>query len=140
MFLLSHTWRIRLDKAAAFSTPVTAFLLRTLVTHPAILGTLLLLLMCRGNIGEGLMKGAETLLRDAPVGQVWTCETGVQDMSLPTRQVLTSVCQQQPMPRDVWADGTNDQLLVFYKTAVMLSLTVSGVMWLIRRANASTRR
>lgn len=139
MFLLSHTWRIRLDKAAACCTPATAFLLRTLVTHPAIMGILLLLLMCRGNIGEGLLKGAETLVRDAPAGQVWTCETDVQDMSLPTRQDLTSECRQLPVPREVWAEGANDQLLIFYKTAVMLSLTASAVMWLIRRARASSR-
>lgn len=140
MFLLSHTWRIRLDKAAAFSTPVTTFLLRTLVTHPAILGTLLLLLMCRGNVGEGLLKGAEMLLRDAPAGQVWICETDGPDKSFPARQDLSAECQQQPVPGDVWADGANDQLLIFYKTAVMLSLTASGVMWLIRRARASSRR
>lgn len=140
MFLQSHTWRIRLDKASAFCNPATAFLLRTLVTHPAILGILLLLLMCRGNIGEGLLKGAETLVRDAPAGQVWICEADGQDKSIPARQDRTPECQQQPVPRDVWADGANDQLLIFYKTAVMLSLTASAVMWLIRRARASSRR
>ncbi|MFE0587849.1 hypothetical protein [Pantoea vagans] len=123
MFLLNHTWRTRFDKAAAFLTPSTFFLLRTLVVHPAILAVLFLLLMCRGNIGEGLLSGAEGLVRDAPAGQVWACERISLQGSVPSADETAEVeCRRQVVSRSAWVEEANRSLVTFYKTAVLLSL------------------
>lgn len=139
MFLLNHTWRTRFDKAAAFFTPSTLFLLRTLVVHPAIFAVLLLLLMCKGNIGEGLLNGAEGLVRDAPAGQIWACERISLQGSVPSVDEAEGVeCRRQSVPRAVWVDEANRSLVTLYKTGVLLSLLASLLTWLIRR-QASAR-
>lgn len=139
MFLLNHTWRTRFDKAAAFLTPPTFFLLRTLVVHPAILAVLFLLLMCRGNIGEGLLSGAEGLVRDAPAGQVWACERISLQGSVPSVDEAAEVeCRRQAVSRSTWVEEANRSMVTFYKTGVLLSLLASLLTWLIRR-QASAR-
>lgn len=137
-YLLNHNWRTRLDKAAAFITPATFFLLRTRVVYPAIMGMLFLLLMCKGNIGDWVLKGAEERVRDAPAGQVWAFESP----AIPDRVLLVSVtavaeCNRQAVPRSVWVDEANRSLVLLYKTGVLISLIASVLTWLIRhRASA----
>ncbi|WP_123803055.1 hypothetical protein [Candidatus Pantoea deserta] len=138
MFLLNRSWRACLDKAAAYLTPATYFLLRTLVIHPVILGVLLFIWINGGNIGEGLLKGAEQLIRDAPAGQVWICAKNADaDVLLSGPDTTLTKCHRQAVPQSVWVDKINRTLVALYNASVQLSLISSVVAWFIRhRASA----
>ena len=139
MFFLNHIRRIRANNAAALFNQVTGFLLRTLVTHPAILGVLFLLLACNGNVGDGLLKGAEALIRDAPAGQVWTCGSMAYAQDVPSASAdAAPECHRQATARHAWVNEANRSLASLYKTGVLLSLIASVLAWLIKK-RASVR-
>jgi len=134
MFFLNHIRRICPDNAAALFNQVTGFLLRTLVTPPAIFGVLFLLLACNGNVGDGLLKGAEALVRDAPAGQVWTCTAtdNAQDAQSAIPDAAPE-CHRQAVARHAWVNEANHSLASLYKTGVLLSLIASVLAWLIKK-------
>ncbi|MDU7865616.1 MAG: hypothetical protein E7J78_00365 [Pantoea sp.] len=132
MFLLNCTWRGCLDKAAAYLTPATYFLLRTLVIHPVILGVLLFIWISGGNIGDGLLKGAEQLVRDAPAGHVWICAKNADAGVVLSVPETTPECHRQAVPQSLWVDKTNRALVALYKTSVLFSLISSVATWFIR--------
>lgn len=155
MLTLSPVWHGRLRAARQIQN----FLLQTLVIHPALLFFLLFLLSAHspGGAGQWLLKEAETLVRDAPAGQVWGCVSQAtrletwppvpdtsRDKAAPVSSDIRpapppAMCVKAAVSRDAWAAETNDTLLFLYKAGVVLSV-ISGlaVRHFRRRANGET--
>lgn len=149
MLIHSPVWHGRLRAVRG----LTNLLMQTLVIHPALLFFLLFVLDTHntGSAGQMLLNEAERLVRDAPAGQVWGCapqatlEADFPPASLQTLRDGAPVpadlktapppftCVKAPESREVWINETNDTLLMFYKTGVLLSVFSAVVMWHFRR-------
>ncbi|MFL6615349.1 MAG: hypothetical protein ACJ8LD_16730 [Pantoea agglomerans] len=149
MLTLSPVWHGRLRAARR----VQNFLLQTLVIHPALLFFLLFLLGAHsaGGAGQWLVSGAERLVRDAPMGQVWGCASqasrsenwpSVPDASLHKPAMVSgdfkpappaAMCLKAAVSHEAWAAETNSRLLFLYKGGVVLSVISGWVMGRFRR-------
>lgn len=149
MLTLSPVWHGRLRAARG----LTSLLMKTLVIHPALLFFLLFLLMSHnaGSAGQMLLGEAERLVRDAPAGQVWGCESPLTPVTafppvspetlqngVPVPEALKPapppvMCEMKAVSREAWAAQTSGTLLLLYKAGVMFSVISGLAIWYFRR-------
>lgn len=149
MLTLSPVWHGRLRAARG----LTSLLMKTLVIHPALLFFLLFLLMSHnaGSAGQMLLGEAERLVRDAPAGQVWCCESPLTPVTafppvspetlqngVPVPEALKPapppvMCEMKAVSREAWAAQTSGTLLLLYKAGVMFSVISGLAIWYFRR-------
>lgn len=149
MLTLSPVWHGRLRAARL----VQNLLLQTLVIHPALLFFLLFLLSAHGAGGAGqmLVNEAERLVRDAPAGQVWSCDSQATRVETRTSVPDTSRDETVPVSRDIkpapppvtcvevaesreaWATETNSTLRDLYFSGVLFSIIAGVAVRTLRR-------